>query len=126
MCRWYAKSIMGAEELILMLSFLGAAFSLQLQNLHRPDAPWLKSHILPVIHNLEPFQVPYIIDALDGFECCTVSLRHANALESLKELTDQFGPYCKVGVSTVVSVSQVKEYKRREYRPYLLSNLSLI
>jgi 2-keto-3-deoxy-6-phosphogluconate aldolase len=69
--------------------------------------PWKRTPILPVIHNLETFQVPTIIDALDGIKCCTVSLRHANAMLSLKELTEQFGPYCDVGVSTVVSTNQV-------------------
>ena len=72
--------------------------------------PW-RGHggILPVIHNLELFQVPYIIEALDGIKCCTVSLRHAAALDSLRELTEQFGPFCTVGVSTVVSEQQIRD-----------------
>lgn len=74
-------------------------------------SPWRGHGIIPVIHNLESFQVPYIIDALEGFKCCTVSLRHAAALESLHELTEQFGPFCAVGVSTVVSESQIREAK---------------
>ena len=69
--------------------------------------PWKTKHILPVIHNLENFQVPAIIDALDGIKCCTVSLRHASALTSLRDLTEQFGPYCDVGVSSAVSTAQV-------------------
>ena len=69
--------------------------------------PWQQSHVIPVIHNLESFQVPSIIDALDGIRCCSVSLRHASALSSLTALAEQFGPYCEVGVSTVVSTNQV-------------------
>ena len=71
--------------------------------------PWQQKHIIPVIHNLEYFQVSALIDALDGIRCCTVSLRHASALSSLKDLTEQFGPYCDVGVSTVVSTNQVNQ-----------------
>jgi hypothetical protein len=70
--------------------------------------PWQQLHIIPVIHNLECFQVPSMIDALDGIRCCTVSLRHESALSSLKDLAEQFGPYCDVGVSTVVSTNQVQ------------------
>lgn len=69
--------------------------------------PWQQSHVIPVIHNLESFQVPSIINALDGIRCCSVSLRHASALSSLTALAEQFGPYCEVGVSTVVSTNQV-------------------
>lgn len=69
--------------------------------------PWKAKHIIPVLHNLESFMVPAMIDALDGIKCCTVSLRHASALSSLKDLTEEFGPYCDVGVSTVVSTNQV-------------------
>ena len=72
-------------------------------------APWRGHGIIPVIHNLELFQVPYIIEALDGIKCCTVSLRHGTALESLRELTEQFGPFCTVGVSTVVSEQQIRD-----------------
>ena len=71
--------------------------------------PWQQKHIIPVIHNLEYFQVSALIDALDGIRCCTVSLRHSSALSSLKDLTEQFGPYCDVGVSTVVSTNQVHQ-----------------
>ena len=71
-------------------------------------APWRGHGVVPVIHNLETFQVPYIIDALEGFKCCTVSLRHATALDALKEMVEQFGPYCAVGASTVVSEAQVQ------------------
>jgi 2-keto-3-deoxy-6-phosphogluconate aldolase len=70
--------------------------------------PWQQLHIIPVIHNLECFQVPSMIDALEGIRCCTVSLRHESALSSLKDLAEQFGPYCDVGVSTVVSTDQVQ------------------
>lgn len=70
--------------------------------------PWQQLHIIPVIHNLECFQVPSMIDALDGIRCCTVSLRHESALSSLRDLAEQFGPYCDVGVSTVVSTNQVQ------------------
>ena len=69
--------------------------------------PWKTKSIIPVIHNLESFQVPAIIDALDDIKCCTVSLRHVSALSSLKTLTEQFGPYCDVGVSSAVSTNQV-------------------
>ena len=93
---------------IVLFYLFQEVFGLYPEILWNP-APWRGHGIIPVIHNLESFQVPYIIDALDDIKCCTVSLRHATALESLRELTEQFGPYCTVGVSTVVSEQQIRD-----------------
>ena len=96
-----------------LLAIFYSVVLLEMRNIPESNAltdnylPWKTKHILPVIHNLENFQVPAIIDALDGIKCCTVSLRHASALTSLRDLTEQFGPYCDVGVSSAVSTAQV-------------------
>ena len=76
--------------------------------------PWKGVEILPVFHNLESFQIPYIIDALDGCKSCSVSLRHPRSMASAGELIDEFGPFCNVGVSSVVSTAQVRIYNMYE------------
>jgi 2-keto-3-deoxy-6-phosphogluconate aldolase len=100
MISWKRRSELFATVVYMMLITAS-------NSLIKKVLPWDNELIIPVLHNLEMIQVPKIVDALDGWSCCTVSLRHATALDSLRELAENFGPYCHIGVSTVVSESQV-------------------
>jgi len=103
---WW-ETVLGTVTVVVVATCIGTAHALYPTQTFNP-APWRGHGVVPVIHNLETFQVPYVIDALEGFKCCTVSLRHATALDALKEMVEQFGPYCAVGASTVVSETQVQ------------------
>lgn len=77
--------------------------------------PDLNSLYLPVLHQLEPEHVCDLYDTLvQSHPCCSVSLRHDSAIDSLKllcEINAVRGGAMVIGASTITSVEQVIQCK---------------